>query len=526
MSEEGKNLRLGLVIEAIDRATGVIAKVNERVETMLRPVHRVQAAWHEFGEKARFEEIGEKVKGVGEAWEKVNNSAIQLFNMEAIAGGAGAALVELVHKVGEAGERVGILSRSLGISARQFQGFDFAVRTSGGGADTFAESMKFLNRSIVEAMLSPDNPTMRFFRAMGISWEDLRHKSPLDIFLKISDWAEKYPVKARETLPLLTLLGRGRGAEQMISVLQKGSEELKKLADEAGKKRLFNDEDIESSEHFLEAFKGITASITGLTNTVVAKAFPIITKGLDDLSERIDAMPQERVEQMAKSFGDFVSHVPDLLAELVQLAGILGAIITASAKVADAFGGWDKIIAIMVGARIVQLIAALGQLGVAFVSLDAAIVLNPLTWIPLAIAGVVALGVAIYTHWAPLKAWVRDLWYGIQDDIGGVIDWIAQKVNMILHPVDALSNWVGGNFNSYTAPNAPPIGVKTFPAAPFAPAAPTISDGASAGRQAVDVGARLDIHVEDKRVKVKRVQTRGPMDVAVHSGPLAAGAAQ
>ncbi|MGL5460720.1 MAG: phage tail tape measure protein [Cetobacterium sp.] len=70
---------------------------------------------------------------------------------------------------------------------------------------------------------------------------------------------------------------------------------------------------------------------------------------------------------------------------------------------------------------------------------------NPITWIVLAIVGLVAVGVYLYKHWDEVKAKALAIWGAIKDFFSGVWDAIYSKVMEIWTPIQEylLSVWQG-----------------------------------------------------------------------------------
>ena len=222
MSESGgKTMRLALVIEAIDKASEKIEHINQRVNRLLQPINRVAAASKGFSEAAKFEQVAERYHQVGEAMEGVEQAGMKLFSFEAYAGAAGGALVELFHRVGEVGEGLERSARAAGMGSIEFQKLAYGANLADVSQDELAESLAFLNRNAVDA-LRGNTQLLELFKAMGIGWNDLKNDSPLDLFYKVSDWMQKFPVEARKGFVAQALMGKG--SKEMIGALAKGPE--------------------------------------------------------------------------------------------------------------------------------------------------------------------------------------------------------------------------------------------------------------------------------------------------------------
>jgi hypothetical protein len=545
MSEGGKNLRLSLIIEAFDRATGVIEKINARIESMSRPINFIRAKWHELAEAAKLDLLRERIARVGEATEGIQVAGQRLLMFEAYTGIAGGALVELFKHTAEVGEGITRMSARLGISTTQFQRLAYAEKMLGAESGSLAEAQAFLNRNIIEA-LRGNQQMLSTFHAIGISANDLRKQSPLEILYKIADWMEKFPNKAREGYVAMTLLGRGGLAA--IPALREGGKALRDYGDEAERNGIFSKEQLENSEKFTRSLNRMMDSVTKLAQAVVMDLMPGVTVLIDRLTAWIHANDAVARSKLTEFVQRLIDGLPDLFMNFVRIVTVLGTMLGAVDKVVNAFGGWDTLITLMATVRLVQFAAAIIKLIGAIWALDFAILANPLvfiaTMIALAIAAIVALGVAIYQiykHWEGFKAWWRDLWYGAVDVVGKAVDKVLDKLKA-LNPFRLLFDANGTMFNTPGASGEAPVQVPfkaplnlsrlsirnplggPLPTVIGAPAK-TLTGGAQGAP--VEVGGSIDIRIDDSgRPRVRRITQRGPVSLNVGSGPLALGEAR
>lgn len=110
--------------------------------------------------------------------------------------------------------------------------------------------------------------------------------------------------------------------------------------------------------------------------------------------------------------------------------------------------------AIMLGALALGgLTFALGAAAVAVMGFNAAMALNPVTWIiaaiVVAVGGLIAAGLAIYAYWDEIKAWFVGIWTQWGETIKTVVSAIGAGLVMLSGPIGALiglglllvSNW-------------------------------------------------------------------------------------
>jgi len=148
-------------------------------------------------------------------------------------------------------------------------------------------------------------------------------------------------------------------------------------------------------------------------------AFDWMKNKLSGILNTIDIMSADgRLDAWAKQWGERLTTFLGRAWEAGKgFAAVLGTIGTALAWTADLLGGWENMGKLVLALMGVQLIAAVGQLAVAFVTLGAAFAITPLGALAIGFAVVGAAIVAVMTNWERLMesirestpAWLRDL---------------------------------------------------------------------------------------------------------------------
>lgn len=535
-----KDMRLALVIEAIDRASATIEKINARVETMVKPINRVLTKMHELGEAAGLERLRERFNRVAEATEGVERAGQKLLMLEAYVGVAGGAVVEFFRKVAENDEQLEVLSRQLGMSTTEFQKYSYAALQSGVSQQAFAEGMGFLNRNIVES-LRGNRQLEQVFRAVGVSWDDLRHKSPSAIMEKIADWMQKFPDKAKDSYVAMQLLGRG--GREMVTFLQQGGEAIRKLGQDAQRLGLvLTPEQIENGVKFQKAFNLASLSVRTMAYSVGSELMPKVTAIVDRFNAWW-AVNRQLVSERFEAFLDrIVESLPKVASAAADVASALFILLSIVNWVADKIGGWGTVLYVVAAVRIGAFIVALGKLTLAVASFGWMLLTTPLGWFLLAIG---AIGFATYElikHWQGFKAFWRDLWYGLQEMVGRAVDWMLSKLEPLLHALHLISpdTHFGVPAGGGSAPMSPAaqerirrtIEASGLPRVVLADPRPVLGAGRASGdrgdRHQVDVSGRAQIELRvrpDGRVRVGRSQVEGPLDLSVGSGSLDFGSA-
>ena len=145
--------------------------------------------------------------------------------------------------------------------------------------------------------------------------------------------------------------------------------------------------------------------------------------------------------QWCKENGDL------LIGGLKLLAGAFVAVkvVTFTSSLISAgqtIGGFISTIAAMTTATTAQT-AATGSATIAQTGLNAALAANPIGVVVLAIAALVAIGVALYRNWDTVKEKCGELWAAVKERFNGIKDSIVGAFNSAKAAVGSFFSWIG-----------------------------------------------------------------------------------
>lgn len=145
--------------------------------------------------------------------------------------------------------------------------------------------------------------------------------------------------------------------------------------------------------------------------------------------------------QWCKENGDL------LIGGLKLLAGAFVAVkvVTFTSSLISAgqtIGGFISTIAAMTTATTAQT-AATGSATIAQTGLNAALAANPIGVVVLAIAALVAIGVALYRNWDTVKEKCGELWAAVKERFNGIKDSIVGAFNSAKDAVGSFFSWIG-----------------------------------------------------------------------------------
>lgn len=194
-----------------------------------------------------------------------------------------AGLTAFAKSVIDTSDRLTDLSKQTGIAVDQLSSLGNAAKLNGTTADTLNTGLVKLNRAISEAT-SGSEEQLKAFSALGISQEELRKSSPVEVFYRIADAFAGAADGAGKTDVAMKLLGRS-GAE-LIPMLNEGSNALKKFeatvtAEQAKQFAEFND----NIDKLVISLQKMAVTVLGPVISGVNSFFASLEKGKQKIAD-------------------------------------------------------------------------------------------------------------------------------------------------------------------------------------------------------------------------------------------------
>jgi hypothetical protein len=120
-------------------------------------------------------------------------------------------------------------SEKFGVSASELMKLQVVAKMSGVDMAGVGNAIKFMSKAIADAVDPTSNQAFAL-KAIGVSLKDLQGKSPIDQFMALADAFKQLEKDENYTRAALALFGKA--GTDIIPVLSKGSEEIKKMSAE------------------------------------------------------------------------------------------------------------------------------------------------------------------------------------------------------------------------------------------------------------------------------------------------------
>jgi hypothetical protein len=452
---------IAVIIEAIDKITGPMRSIQQRIDKTIAPVRGLTAGFRGLGFEGggkltgklnmlgrNFRELGDwtallgqeagipkvaaGIGGLGKAAGGVVGALQATAVTLAGIGVAGYGIQALVTSFAEFGDHIKKTSHLLGITTTGYQELSFAAKRAEITQDEFDRNMQRLSSTMVDVARGTGK-AVPVFKALGLSVKDSEGKvKNLETFLPELADKLKGVTNANVRAAIVQEIF-GDKAAAMSVMLEKGSAGLKDMAAEAHRLGVVLDGDgIEKAEAFKNTMEKLQSIFIGLRNTLGVALAPALQK-LGETLEKTILQNKDAIKAFAEGLAE---QLPGIINAVVVGLGALLAIGSACAKVfvflSDIFGTTNVTLALFAATIGKGLTVAIWGLTKAFIQLGIAMLTTPIGWI---ILGIVALGAAGYLlikNWDKVKQW-----------FSGFFTWMAEKWQALVENFGKVGEFFG-----------------------------------------------------------------------------------
>jgi len=408
------NMRVSVILEAVDRLTAPIRRMQQRVtgafDRLGTAAHRLQ--------------------------DRIGNLMGRVARIGLIAGAAAGGVGLLTTSYGNAAEEALRTAQRLGIGVEAYQELGYAAERSGVSQDTFSMAMQRFTRRAAEAVQGGGEAEEALER-LGIRLTDSagRMRPTEDMLAEVADALAGVEDPA-ERVRLAFQLFDSEGV-RMLDMLAEGSDgmaELRARARELGV--VIDEEAARAALDFNDALTDLSKAGEGLRNTIGGALLPILTPLVTSLTDWVAAnraLIAQHVERVVQRIADAIGRIPwrewyEFLFGrwsfdgIERVPGLFERIGSAVQSTVDFLGGWENAAIALVAVLNAGLIASIIRVGVALVQLGAVLLANPIFLVIAAIAGLAYL---IYDNWGTVGPWFAQLWEDIVGIFQNFVDWVA-----------------------------------------------------------------------------------------------------
>nr|WP_314638133.1 phage tail tip lysozyme [uncultured Pseudomonas sp.] len=350
-----------ITIDAVDKATATVRKVNDSINRLTRPFEEVGKSFKGLGRELGFEKIGKNLGNIGrEASTAARGIGSIVAPMAAITGiGSVAGIAALASNWANLGRSIDNSAHSIGISTGQLQSFRGAAKMVGVDAADTTSSLDNLATTMQDAQWGRNQGALMMFNKLGIglkktkegAWDVVgQYKAVANAIAKEAD-----PQKQK-------LIARAFGMEGMLPFLREGAVGIERY--ETMVKRLgyvMSEDAVKRGKEFSQSLAGLGVAVDGTKNAIGDKLIPVMKPLIDEFTNWVGVNREliaTNIGDWAKGFATWIGKIDwkkvgDGIANFGKGVG----------KVVDWLGGWENAAILVIGVMNAGLIGSVLSLG-------------------------------------------------------------------------------------------------------------------------------------------------------------------
>lgn len=244
--------------------------------------------------------------------------------------GATESIINFGKSVADELDSLNDVANRTGVGVEALQAYGAAAKLSGTDIETFAKSLQKLTINIGNAV--GDEKAQKAFEKLGLSFDELREKSPTEQFEAVADAIAKISDPAERAAAAVKLFGKG-GIE-LGPLFAEGPGALAKMREEAeALGQVVSEDAISSIGRMNDAFDKVWMTLKGLTGQIVGELAGPIAQIAEDLLSVVKEVGATNIAQsIASGLIDFIKMAGNAfftLAKFIEafvkkFSGVLG----------------------------------------------------------------------------------------------------------------------------------------------------------------------------------------------------------
>jgi hypothetical protein len=226
------------------------------------------------------------------------------------------------------GDRMAKQARMVGVTAEEYQGFEFAANRAGTSVKHVSNGLKKLGRVMTDAQQGSQQ-LEETFDALGINIYNVDGtlRPMKDVFMELADVSSILGESAERTGVLMLLLGRS--GTEMANLMEDGSEginDLMKRLDDLG--GIMSGKALDASEKYIDAQTDLEAAFMGAKMTLGEDLIPVLTVFTEALTDFIVEDFAGEFDRIGDALVDVITDdTIDAMMSFVTVAGYMVAML-------------------------------------------------------------------------------------------------------------------------------------------------------------------------------------------------------
>jgi hypothetical protein len=442
---------LSLIIRAVDKATGPLRRVNERIQKITAPVRALGTSLSAFSKEAGFPDVIKGFSGVGAAAKNVMGEAWSLTkNFVAMGAVAAVALYGIIRSSVDAGDDLGMMADRVAMGVDEYASLRFAAEQADVSQDQFNTSMEGFIKRLGEMKAGTGSLTALLKKVGPGFLEQMKGaKTTSEAFDLMAAAMESIHDPAKRAA--LATAAFGKSGLPMVELLKQGNTEITKQRVHFMELQGSQEDFAKNAGALDNAMRETEYAFMGVRNALMGELFPAFTEIATIVRDALISN-REPIREWATAFAkELPGHVRDFIAWIQKMRVELAPLVTSIGAVVERLGGLSgviKIAAVLMAGKFILSVASLAgallNLGGAILpvviravmlvgpllsglattilpmlgqalyvasgalfTVGEALLTTPVGWFILAIAAIAGAAYLIYKYWDPISAYFK-----------------------------------------------------------------------------------------------------------------------
>lgn len=518
-----KNFSLKVGIEAIDKVSAPLMKINSTIKAASKSMTRARSVGimpktHEamisisksmkgLGKATGIPKIIDQINGIGGAAIKAGGAlktmALTLSGSGLVVGGVGFGVASIMNSMTKEGTQLQDASDKLGISTIQLQKYQFAAASAGVSNESLEASFEALSHSAIQAAMGGGEAS-QVFEALGVRVMDSTGKKIKrvdQLFLEASESLSKL-----NNMPLKReLMSKIMGGTGAMSLVNQGKKGIKSSLNTADKFNFIDQPQIDQTSKWTASLATLSYTLKGIRNIIGVELLPVITDTFGKFSDYL----RENQGEIRAFFKDLAASLPAAMTSIKQGAQTL-------------IEALSPLISFLKGVH-----ESIGLVNVALIALAAIVMSNPLGLLVVVLSRVAAVAQFLMVKLEKLGDVFAGIFKGSSvldkvERIGAIVGTLGKSVISTEWADKGLTEFMDSKKTQAPSQAFTPVPAINVKREPMALKAPSNKPNINGKKEEQD--SQVTVRFENAPAGMRVTQSKGPVDIDVYRGFAMAGA--
>ena len=234
----------------------------------------------------------------------------------------------LANETAAYGDSVDKNSQKVGLSAKSYQQWDYAMNLAGTSMADCTTGLKTLTNTFDDANKGSKSATEKFKR-LGLSLDDLKGKSREEVFNETVKALQNVKNETEKAALANDLFGKS--GQNLLPLFNQTNEETEKLLQEAEKYGMvMSDDAVKASAEFEDSLTKLKGTLNGVKNSLMGDLLPSLTTTMDGLSD-VFAGVEGGEEKLKQGISGIIGNVNEMIPKIISFLSTIADVVLQNA---------------------------------------------------------------------------------------------------------------------------------------------------------------------------------------------------